>query len=259
MPESRFVEREWRRKQAGRWQHTVMVSGTRRDIFERGGVTFRVPGFHIVLGSSSNPNRGGVALLVKHYLEKYIQRIDTTVEDQIWLEFSFLPDVIFGGVYIPPADSPYFSLDAFSKLQGKVLPPTSRYILLGDMNSMFGPLVNEVIGKKQREAGWAYDPSPDGVAHPNQNAKHIARVCQSWHLVVLNNLRTAKQVYRGALSFRRGQNWISELDICLITPSLVDNVTSLRFDQSCHRPSNHAPFSLGTNARACRISGILWS
>ncbi len=35
------------------------------------------------------------------------------------------------------------------------------------------------------------------------------------------------------------------MDVCLITPSLVDNVTSLRFDQSYHRQSNHAPFSLG--------------
>ena len=53
-------------------------------------------------------HRGGILLLVKNYLQKYILKVNMNLESQIWLEFSFFPNISFGGVYIPPEDSQFF-------------------------------------------------------------------------------------------------------------------------------------------------------
>ena len=58
--------------------------------------------------SAYGEHRGGILLLVKNYLEKYILNVNTDFESQIWLELSIYPKISFGGVYIPPIDSAYY-------------------------------------------------------------------------------------------------------------------------------------------------------
>ncbi len=64
--------------------------------------------------------RGGTALLVKDYISKYVTSVDTSVEDQGWVQFCFAPKCLFGFCYIPPPDSEYFSHDSFASIQEKI-------------------------------------------------------------------------------------------------------------------------------------------
>ena len=69
-----------------------------------------VPGYIVLCGNDilTTTKWGGTALLVKNNMAEYICDIDITCCDQIWLRVSFMPNMIFGGCYIPPSDSPYY-------------------------------------------------------------------------------------------------------------------------------------------------------
>lgn len=49
--------------------------------------------------------RGGVMMLVKCSISKYIRRVDMDTEDIVWLQLSLCKGVMLGGIYIPPSDS----------------------------------------------------------------------------------------------------------------------------------------------------------
>ena len=75
----------------------------------KSNVNLSIPGFHCIRGTTASPNRGGVALLIKNYIFDRISRVDISVDDQIWFEIAGLDGVMFGGLYIPPMDSLYYS------------------------------------------------------------------------------------------------------------------------------------------------------
>ena len=86
--------------------------------------------------STTTSNRSGTALLVKHNIAEFIYDIDRSVNDQIWFRLSFVPNVIFGGCYIPPSDSSYYDEQCFSNILGRRLEhPERDCILFGDLNS----------------------------------------------------------------------------------------------------------------------------
>ena len=97
-----------------------------------------VPGFTVFTGNNSTTtsNRSGTALLVKHNIAEFIYDIDRSVNDQIWFRLSFVPNVIFGGCYIPPSDSSHYDEQCFSNILGRRLEhPERDCILFGDLNS----------------------------------------------------------------------------------------------------------------------------
>ena len=77
-------------------------------------IQFTVPGFKAIYGKSGNPNRGGVALLVKHCLSKYLTNVDVAECDQIWFRLTLAPNVLFGGCYIVPYDSQFYKESSHS-------------------------------------------------------------------------------------------------------------------------------------------------
>ena len=54
---------------------------------------------------------------------------------------------MFGACFIPPSDSPYFSLDSFASIQGKVLENNgiNKYVIMGDCNARFGDSIRECL------------------------------------------------------------------------------------------------------------------
>ena len=70
---------------------------------------FSVPDFRVVSGKTTNPNRGGVVFLIKNYLSERVTKVDISMDNQIWFELSDIPNVLFGGCYVAPSDSAYFS------------------------------------------------------------------------------------------------------------------------------------------------------
>ena len=67
-----------------------------------------------------SPERGGTVLFIKNHLSKCITNVDTSIEDQIWLQLSIAPRHQFGFCYIPPVDSQYYSHESFSAIQEKI-------------------------------------------------------------------------------------------------------------------------------------------
>ena len=94
-----------------------------------------------VMGSSE---RGGTVLMVKNYLVKEIVSIDTSVKEQVWVEFRCVPKYLFGFCYIPPSDSEYYSHYSFAAIQEKLKTSVTchEFCIIGDMNSKFGHLVS---------------------------------------------------------------------------------------------------------------------
>ena len=97
-----------------------------------------VPGF-ICIG-----NDGGVGVIVKRHLHADISWIDTAIQDQTWFKFKSVPDVIFGGLYIRPRDSSYYTPVTLASITQKC-ESGDRCIIIGDFNSRCGTGVERLV------------------------------------------------------------------------------------------------------------------
>ena len=147
-------------------------------------VSISVPGFYIIQGKTATCNRGGVAILVKNYSYEYIHGVDFTINDQIWFSIPFLPDVIFGGCYIPPSDFIYYDVHAFSNIISKNSDnsTSSAYsvILIRDWASWTQTWVIYIYGV-------SYLPI-DPLVRPNSNESVLLPFLMQCGLCVVNNL-----------------------------------------------------------------------
>ncbi len=216
---------------------------------------FHVPGFNVFLSDNDNQNRGGTALLVKSYLTKYIQWVDTSSQHQVWINFSIYPKLVIGGCYIPPSDSPYFDIDSYSKIQERVMSNKQyEYVVIGDFNARCGQSVNTILDNLTLSNKWSYRNLPDPVGRPNTNGQHVIKLCSNLRLVPINNLCTAiDNTFHSACTFRRKSLWISELDMCMLSVSSVNSVTEFSVNQNINLPSDHAPIVLGLDTKTFRL------
>ena len=68
-----------------------------------------VPGFVMYHNPSKHGgHRGGVILLVKCNVMKYVTNVNLDVDGHIWINLLCYPTIHFGGVYLLPVDSPYY-------------------------------------------------------------------------------------------------------------------------------------------------------
>lgn len=152
-------------------------------------------------------HRGGTLVLVKNCLASCVRSVDTSVIDQVWIEFKNVPKVVFGFVYVPPSDSPYFSFDSFSALRNKLQNRyfDTQFVIVGDMNTRFGTTVRDVLrimeipGKDM----YSYPDVDDEVVNANENAEIFSTICIDQSLLIVNNLKTAENHFRGKKTFRR--------------------------------------------------------
>ncbi len=63
--------------------------------------------------------RGGTVVLVEKWLSEAVYGVDTIIGDQVWLQMRNIPGVLSDFCYIPPSDSQYYSLGAFSYIEEK--------------------------------------------------------------------------------------------------------------------------------------------
>ena len=199
-----------------------------------------VPGFLVYHNASRHGNhRGGVMLLVKHAFKDYLENINISLESQIWFELSCYPNTRFGGVYIPPEDSQYYDqsiiANMYVQMNGK-----EKVVILGDFNAHVGR--PEMKDSKDNLLEYI------NVNNTSQNApgKRLINMCKDRSLVIVNHLKYNNKSYGGNLSYRKGGNWISELDLCIANEyflPLIDNV-EIRQDVS---GSDHAPLCVTTS------------
>ena len=196
------------------------------------------PGFIPVVAKNQNSQRGGVAILFKQEIYQEVTAIDTTAQEQIWFQLRTVPGMKFGGVYIPPSDSPFFSSTSFAEIQARTQDSAYGYIVAGDMNTRCGDLVNDLV----KDCHEIYYRPVDKTV--NSNGKAIVQVCKDNNLVALNNLYTDVWSYPSSLTYRKKDKWISEVDYCFSSIHCINCATNLKVVQSTDLPSDHAPMSI---------------
>ena len=187
-------------------------------------------------------NRGGVAILVRNKLANDITGVDLTTEDQVWFSFKKLPGVIFAGLYVTPSDSIYHTEASFAAIQARCLSSQDKqFILFGDLNARCGAEVKQLLDN----ADSAYHPT-DLIVNPR--GRKLIQLCRDAKLLIANNLSYkiggAQVTLQGNLTFRRRIEWISEIDTCIVSKSLMQNIKALHVDQRYDFPSDHAPLTV---------------
>ena len=200
------------------------------------------PGFVPIVAKNDSPtHRGGLVVLFKHSIYPEVFAVDKSVPEQVWFRLRCIPDVQFCGAYVAPADSTYFNESSLAEIQAKTSSDEYHYVIVGDLNARCGDKVHELV---HLHPGSTYHPMDSSV---NSNGRDITQICMDNSLLVLNNLVFDDRWFRGALTFRRHRKWISEIDLCLVSPELLSCTKNLCISQDTSDPSDHAPVSVAFN------------
>ena len=219
-----------------------------------------IPGFIPKISKSANSKRGGLAVLVKAYLYPDVYNIDDSVNEQLWFSLHSVPGIRFCGAYITPSSSTYFTETEIANLQAKSSDKSSRYVIVGDLNSRFGTKINELVSPRNQKARYNI------IDHgENENGKKMINILKDNNLMVINNLKTESKEFTSSLTYRVRNRWISELDVCIVSDDLVATVSHFHVNSDLSFPSNHAPVSvnfefpesaLGLHELVCRSEDI---
>ena len=187
-------------------------------------------------------NRGGTCVLIRNHLNSLVYDMDVSTGDQVWFKLKCVPGVLFGACYVPPSDSVYFSYAQLSNIQEKVKcnECNNGCFIIGDLNCRLGVSVRDLpaaLGHHQ----YSYPDLPDPVTTPNDNAAAMLGICVDEQLVVVNNMKTGYAHFTSKKTFKRGGEWISELDTCIISVNLVKYVKHFDVIDGENLPSDHAP------------------
>ena len=195
-----------------------------------------MPGFVAI--NNSKARHGGVAVLIKRWLYSSVRSIDVTDEGAIWFELSLIPGVRFCGMYNEPTDSPYFREATLASIPAHLADRKSG-IIVGDLNTRLGSRVQEL---GTWHPGVSYDVNDKTV---NANGRTLIDLCVANQLLPVNNLHTSTHSWGSSLTYRKKNIWISEVDYCIVSKSLINSVEMFTVDQRTSFPSDHAPVSVG--------------
>ena len=189
-----------------------------------------------------NGNRGGTCVFIKQYLNNYVIDMDISFADQVWFRLKCVPGVLYGACYVPPSDFEYFNYVQFSNIQEKIKMHefNDRCIVIGDLNARLGTSFRELpvrIDKTQ----YSYPTLPDPVTTPNDNATAMLGICIDEQMLLVNNLQTPIIHFPSKKTFRKGREWVSELDTCFVSEDLVKYVQHYDVIYNESLPSDHAP------------------
>ena len=210
---------------------------------------FSVPGF-TVMRSDDRSQRGGVGVLVKHKLMPSVFDVQL-LNDQVWFRLSFMPNVKFCACYIPPADSLYFSPTSFSDIQCQALENEGKIILIGDVNSRMGDLDR----LQHAERGIAYSSNVD--ACENVHGRTMINICGNLELYPINHLIFRGRKFKGTKTFRKGENWISQLDWLFCSSQLLPLINHFDIVQDTPFKSDHAALIATIKCPAPCLDSIL--
>ena len=200
----------------------------------------------------SNPSRGGTCVLIKNQLISQVSGLDLSIPDQVWLQLKYLPGILFGFVYVPPHDSPYFSETSFSAIQEKLKTVSSvnECIIVGDINARLGKKLRELPDDLDINE-LSYPTIPDPIQTANTNANIIYSMCCEEKLAIVNNAKIKNKHFNSKLTYKQGRIWTSELDLCIMSPNLLDSITNFNIIQDFSLPSDHAPLSITLKQCLC--------
>ena len=154
-------------------------------------------------------NRGGIAVLFKDNL--WIHAYDIKLfKDQIWFKLDNVINFLFGAIYIPPRDSPYFSYDSFAHIHEIALDPNISVVMIGDFNAR----INNLAMFDSPAHGITYSSTADtGV---NANGRDLADLLIACDLKSLNHMNAGGESFNGKMTYKQSNTWISQLDWCIV-------------------------------------------
>ena len=137
----------------------------------------------------------------------------------------------------------YYDPNAFASIQSHCATNCHKQrILLGDINARLGTAVNELAEITEHISYERIDHSPRND-NPSPHGRRLLQICHDNKSLVINNLRYGAMQWKGSLTYRMRDSWKSELDLSIVSKSLIECVDSLQVDQSTTFPSDHAPVS----------------
>ena len=120
--------------------------------------------------------------------------------------------------------------------------------MLGDFNARVGK--PEMINTKGEEYEYI------DIKDDTQNApgRSLLNMCKEKSLVVTNHLKHRNRVFGGNLSFKKGNKWVSEIDLCLVHEKMLPALAKVEVRQDFIR-SDHAPICVSLNTTAAEFLG----
>ena len=200
---------------------------------------FALQGFYCIrsLHVPGEENRGGTAVLVRNYLWPKVYDVQC-LRDQVWFRLDNIKDLLFGAIYIPPRDSPYFSLDSFSCIHEMARKCDGKVLMMGDFNARMDNL--SVFNDPKQSISYTQN-SDNGT---NQNGKDLADLCVACQLKPINHMTYKGKMFDGNLTFKRRSTWISQLDWAITSQATVNVVDKFEILQLVPVPTDHAPLAL---------------
>lgn len=204
-------------------------------------------------------HRGGTAVLVKNYLLNMVDSVDTKFDDQVWIKFRGMTNREYGFCYIPPADSTYYNHNSFAYIQEKMKSNViDNHFIVGDMNARFGRYARELpeLVEVPHNDLYSYPSLPDEVRLPNDNAYILSTICMDSKLLLINNLKTPTAHYVSNMTYKKGGVWLSEIDTCLVSPSVLGDVSDFSVIHNESLPSDHAPISVSITMNRINLEDL---
>jgi len=195
---------------------------------------FNVTGYKTIMGNHKHSRHGGIAMLIRNCLFNSICHVDKSCDDQLWFKLSFLPDVLFGGCYILPSDSIHYTDHSIANIQAKCFSSKEKCIIFGDINARCGESINELV---TTDTYFNYTPI-DNISRPNSNGSKLLQLCKDCELLVINNLSTCDMEFKSALTFRKKDQWISEVDLFIVARDILKAISGFQVNQSLLIPSD---------------------
>ena len=212
-----------------------------------------------VLGNASL--RGGTVVMVRNYLANQVFNVDNSMLDQVWLQLECFPSIMFAFCYIPPTDSSYFSHNLFSNIQEKMSDFKSykNVCIIGDLNARFGNSVRSIISRSNNVniQSCSYPNIPDDIASPNDSAYILSSICVDNNLIVLNNVKTPISHFPSQKTFKRRNQWVSEIGTIVTSYEMINYVEQFNVHQTDWLPSNHAPISINLKCPKVNLDLLL--
>ena len=124
---------------------------------------------------SGEEQRGGTAVLFRSDIWDKAYDIKR-LRDQVWFRITTMKDYLFGAVYIPPRDSPYFSHDSFAIINEMACACDDSLVILGDLNAR----MNDLDVFCETALDISYQENCDRGS--NRNGKDLIELCAVYNL-----------------------------------------------------------------------------
>ena len=162
---------------------------------------------------------------------------------------------------MPPFDSQYFTHQSFVTLHEKMVDYKSNteFCIIGDLNARFGTHVRNIPLRSSIPEinACTYPYIPDDITSPNDNAYLLSALCTDNDLIVVNNVKTATLHFPSNKTYKKRNQWISELDTAIVSYRMLSCLSNFNVHQTDWLPSDHAPISIDLKVSEVNMDCVL--